>query len=70
MVQYAVQQGLAAVAQLLFDPPAVNQLPAAQGDRQRPLLQLRQGIAKVAGTQLLDPYQQRAGVVLAAAVVG
>ncbi|MNC36157.1 hypothetical protein D3C75_846670 [compost metagenome] len=65
-----VQQGLPALAEGLLDRPAIDRLAATQGAWQRPLLQLRQGIAEVARAQLIDPHQQCAGVVLAAAVMG
>lgn len=59
-----------ALGQQTVDLPAIDHLAFTQSGWQRPLLELRQGVAQVARAQLVDSYQQGAGIVLAAAVMG
>ncbi|MNS84905.1 hypothetical protein D3C72_1187500 [compost metagenome] len=58
------------MAELGVNGPAIDHLTVAQGCRQRPLLQLRQGVAEVVCAQPIDAHQQCTGVVLAAAEMG
>lgn len=68
-IEHAVQQGLLALPDHLGDLPAFEVLARLEGWRQRPLLQVDQGVADGAFAQGLDPHQQGAGIVLAAGQV-
>ncbi len=64
-----IEQRLAALSQKAFDLPALEPLAGLEQRRQRPLLQLEQGIAEAVFPGLLDPDQQGTGVILAAGQV-
>jgi len=61
---------LPGLGQQRLDLPAFEFLAGAQAWRQRPMIQLRQGVRQHGFGQPVDAQQQRAGIVLAAALVG
>ena len=68
-VAHPVHQRLARLGQQALDLPALEVLALAQLGRQRPLLQLGQGVGQVVVRQRVDLHQHGAGVVLAAGQV-